>query len=129
METKQFDFKTIQSFDDACRHLGIDSTLPDFSAIPEEFRVPTIAAYKLMVIFKAINNGWRPDWSNTGQYKYYPWFWVGSSGFGFSRSAYDCDLSDTIVGSRLCTDSSDKALYIANQFEQEYKELFLYPEG
>ena len=126
----EFDFRTIKSFEDACKHLGIDPTkLPEFPAMEKEFVKPLIAAYKLMVIFKAINNGWRPDWSNWNQYKYYPWFGVLSSGFGFSSSIYDCAYSYSGVGSRLCTDSSEKALYIAEQFQDEYKDFFLYPEG
>lgn len=128
-EVKSFDYKTIKSFEDACKKEGIDpEKLPDVSMIPEEFSKPIIAAYKLMVIYKAINNGWRPDWGNDDQYKYYPWFGVLSSGFGFGVSGYGYGYAGTGVGSRLCTDSREKALYIAGQFEQEYKEYFLYSE-
>ncbi|WP_340112640.1 hypothetical protein [Maribellus mangrovi] len=126
----EFDFRTIKSFEDACKHLGIDPTkLPDVSMIPEEFAKPIIANYKLTVVYKAINNGWRPDWSNWDQYKYFPWLSVLSSGFGFSGSYYGYGHSNTYVGSRLCTDSREKALYIAEQFQDEYKDFFLYPEG
>jgi hypothetical protein len=128
-EAPDFDFSTIKTFEDACKHIRITTKLPDVSALmDEDLRKPVIANYKLMVIFKAINNGWRPDWSNWNQYKYYPWFRVLSSGFGFSGSRYGCDHSVTGVGSRLCTDSSEKALYIAKQFEELYKECFLYSE-
>ena len=81
-----------------------------------------------MIIYKAINNGWKPDWNNYDECKYYPWFGVLSSGFGFDSSVYRYDRSITAVGSRLCTDSSEKALYIAKQFESEYKDYFLYSE-
>jgi hypothetical protein len=127
-ETK-FDFRTIKSFEDACKKENIDPTiLPDVSMIPEEFRKPIIAAYKLLVVYKAINDEWIPDWNNHAQYKYYPWFGVLSSGFGFSDSV--CDFASTYshVGSRLCTDTAEKAMYIAEQFETEYKEYFLYSE-
>ena len=127
--TVAFDYKSIKTFEDACKHLNIDSSiLPDVSGIGEEFRKPIIAHYKLIIIFKAINNGWTPDWGNDNQYKYYPWFWVLSSGFGFCGSSYDCTDANTDVGSRLCTDSSDKARYIAKQFEAEYKEYLLFQE-
>ena len=124
----KFDYKTIKTFEDACLKLGIDPThLPDTSMIPEEFRKPIVAVYKLMIIFKAINNGWVPDWSNRDEYKYYAWFWVSSSGLGFSASHYGRTLTSTSVGSRLCTDTSDKAEYIAEQFKAEYQEYLLYP--
>ena len=125
----KFDFRTIKTFEDACAKENIDPTLlPECSLLPEEFEKPIIAAYKLMIIFRAINNGWRPDWSNSSQLKYYPWYRVLSSGFGFSVSHYYYDDSDTDVGSRLCTETTEKALYIAEQFKAEYQEYFLYPE-
>jgi hypothetical protein len=125
----KFDYKTIKTFEDACKKAGVDTAaLPDISAIPEEFRKPIVAAYKLMIIYKAINNGWRPDWNKMNHWKYYPWYGVLSSGFGFSRSAYTYGLTYTSVGSRLCTDSSEKALYIAEQFRAEYMDYFLYTE-
>lgn len=96
--------------------------------LPEDLKKPIVAAYKLMVVFLAINNGWKPDWSNWNQYKYYPWLSVRSSGFGFSDSDYGCVYADTSVGSRLCTDTREKALYIAEQFESEYQDFFCYPE-
>jgi len=124
-----FDFRTIKSFEDACTKENVDPVaLPDVSMIPEEFRKPIINAYKLLIIFKAINNGWRPDWSDSSQWKYFPWYRVLSSGFGFSRSYDDFVLTRTGVGSRLCTDSSEKAMYIAEQFQEEYREYFLYQE-
>jgi hypothetical protein len=124
-----FDYTTIKTFEDACKKLGVDpEKLPGVTGLLEEFAKPIIAAYKLMIIYKAINNGWKPDWNNSDQYKYYPWFYVLSSGFGFSTAAYDCVSTSTCVGSRLCTDSREKALYIAEQFEAEYVEYFLYSE-
>ncbi len=124
-----FDFKSIKTFEDACKKTGVDpNALPDLTMIPEDLRKPLIAAYKLMIIFLAINNGWKPDWGNYDQYKYYPWFEVLRSGFGFSDSTYDFDCTYSNVGSRLCTDTSGKAIYIAEQFEELYKDYFLYTE-
>ncbi|MDX9703908.1 MAG: hypothetical protein RBU23_12830 [Candidatus Auribacterota bacterium] len=125
----EFDFRTIKTFEDACTRLGINpSNLPDVSMIPDDIKKHVIAYYKLLVIYKAINNGWKPDWSDWNQYKYYHWFEVLSSGFGFSHSYYSCGLTVTAVGSRLCTDTSEKATYIAKQFEAEYKDYLLYSE-
>ena len=125
--TPEFDFRTIKTFEDACLKLGLDSMkLPDVTSIPEELKKPIIANYKLHIIYKAINNGWKPDWINWDQYKYYPWFRVLSSGFGFSGSYYGYGDSDSIVGSRLCTDSSAKALYMGRQFKAEYQEYLLF---
>jgi hypothetical protein len=127
--TPKFGYRTIKTFEDACKKLKLDSEkLPDTTGMLEELAKPIIAAYKLMVIYKAINNGWKPDWNNYFQYKYYPWFEVLSSGFGFSDSHYDCDITRAAVGSRLCTDTREKALYMGKQFEAEYLDYFLYSE-
>jgi hypothetical protein len=124
----EFDFRTIKSFEDACQHLGIDPLqLPDVSNILAEFAKPIVAAYKLMIIYKAINNGWTPDWSNYDQRKYFAWLEVLPSGSGFSISLYYCTRTPSNVGSRLCSDTSAKVLYIAEQFKAEYQDYFLLP--
>ena len=85
----KFDYKKIKTFEDACEKLGIDPTkLPELTLLSDEFVKPIVAYYKLLIIYKAINNGWKPDWSNWDQYKYYPWYRVLSSGFGFSLSVF-----------------------------------------
>jgi len=128
-ETVKFDFRTIKTFEDACKANRITTMLPDLSLLMDaDLRKPIVAAYKLMVIYKAINNSWRPDWSDDDQKKWFPWFGFLSSGsgFSFSDSGYFC--THATVGSRLCTDSSEKARYIAEQFEAEYVDYFLYSE-
>ena len=125
----EFDFRTIKTFEDACAKESIDpQQLPDVSMIPEEMRKHVVAYYKLLVVYKAVNNGWKPDWSDWDQYKYFPWFEVLSSGVGFSFSLSRYGNACTYVGSRLCTDTREKAIYIAEQFEAEYRNLFLYSE-
>ena len=127
----EFDYKTIKSFEDACKKEGINpEKIPDVSMLPEEMQKALISVYKLFVVFKAIKNGWEPDWTNWDQYKYFPWFEVNASeevpsGFGFSASDFVYSLSVTTLGSRLCIDTREKALYIASQFEDLYKDFLL----
>ena len=127
-EVSKFDYKSIKTFEDACIKESIDPLLlPDVSMLPEDLRKPIVSAYKLMIIYKAINNGWVPDWGNYSEYKYFPWYSVVSSGFGFSLTHYHCTGTYAHVGSRLCTDTSQKALYVAKQFEELYKDYLLIP--
>jgi hypothetical protein len=128
---EKFYYKTIKSFEDACKKENIDpEKLPDVSMIPTSFQKAIINCYKLYIIFKAINNGWTPNWNDYNQYKYYPWFKVLSSGSGFAFSYSHCGYgyAHAGVGSRLCTDTSEKALYIGEQFGKEYVEFFLISE-
>ena len=126
--TEEFDYKSIKTFEDACKKTGIETTEPEIKAAHIEPVKAMIAYYKLVIIFLAINNGWKPDWSDYNQWKYYPWFYVLSSGFGFVDSDYVYAYSAANVGSRLCTDTNDKALYIAEQFKDLYQEYLLYSE-
>lgn len=112
------EFTDIKTFEDACNELGID---PD-----EEFNgndLPDEVAYKkLKIVAKAINQGWEPDWNNTNQRKWWPYFKL-SSGFGFSHSAYHCDYTVTAVGSRLCFETEEKCTYAAKQFIDIYEQF------
>ena len=125
-----FDYKSITSFENACVKTNIQVNIPDVSMIPESLGRFIVAAYKLAIIFEAINSGWTPDWSNCKQYKYFPWFEVKatkamSSGFVFSDSGYFFTYADSHVGSRHCTDTSEKALYMGKQFQALYKDYLL----
>ena len=118
---KEFNYKNIKSFEDACEVLEINPN-DVFSKIDTK---DEIAYKKLKIIIKAINNGWTPDWANSNQYKYYTWFYVLSSGSGFSDTNFNYSLTNSNVGSRLCVDSKDKALYIAEQFKDLYEDYLL----
>ena len=110
-----YNWQDIKTLEDACGVLGIKP--------PSEIEDPDIVAYqKLKIIIRAINQGWTPDWNDSNQYKYWPWF-VLSSGFGFSYSFYSYDYADTSVGSRLCFESREKSDYTAQQFLDLYKQF------
>ena len=114
-------YESIKTFDDACTELDVNPGL-----VFNDLDSPDEVAYKkLKVIAKAINQGWSPDWSDADQYKYYPYFKVLSSGFGFSGS--DCGYAGTYanVGSRLCFESREKSDYAAAQFIDLYKQFLL----
>ena len=114
-------FDDIKTFEDACTELEINpGSVFNYQDSPDE-----IAYKKLKVIAKAINRGWTPDWSDSNQYKYYPYFRLLSSGFGFSVTFYDVTGASTLVGSRLCFESSEKSKYAGTQFIDLYKEFLL----
>ena len=115
---RKLNWKDIKTFEDACKALDID---PD--AVCCDVDTSDEVAYKMLkVIVLAINNGWKPDWSNTNQRKWYPWFNL-SSGFGFDASDYVYDYSITYVGSRLCFESEEKSDYAGKQFLEIYRQF------
>lgn len=109
----------VKSFEDACAVLGIDGRQVYHSGIDD---ADDIAYKKLKIIIAALNEGWKPDWNNDNEYKYYPWFYLNSPGFRFNDAYYFCTTSG--VGSRLCLKSRELAEYAAKQFETIYKDLF-----
>lgn len=82
-------------------------------------------AYKILkVIVEVLNEGWAPDWENSNQYKYYPWFDL-SSGSGLSCRGHGGRISGSAVGSRLCFKSRELAEYAGKQFIKEYTDFFI----
>ena len=124
---KEFDYRDIKTFADACEACG--TTEAEFNAKFGNLGLDldTISYEKLKIVYKAINNGWTPDWTNFKEYKYYPWFEVVSSGAGlsYSGSSYDNAITFTDVGSRLCTDKSEKAEFFGKQFKELYEDYLL----
>ena len=88
-----------------------------FKNVPEHLKYQYLAE----LLCKSLNEGWEPDWDDSNEYKYYPWFKMGSSGFRCN----DYDYWNTIatVGSRLCFKSSELAKYARTQFTDTYQKF------
>jgi hypothetical protein len=117
--------KKIKTFTDACKVLGLSAkSLPDVSALTKEQAKSVIAHFKLVLIAEALNEGWKPNWKDSSEYKYYPWFEMDSpSGFRFDDVYYDFAYST--VGSRLCFKNEALAKYAGKQFIDLYKALMV----
>lgn len=63
----------VKTYADACEVLGI-AEMDEKAFKACGFRPDEIARRKLETITEALNEGWRPDWNNTNEYKYFPWF-------------------------------------------------------
>lgn len=119
--------KKIKTFAAACKAIGIAATLPDVSAIPADQQKAILAHYQLVIIAKALNGGWQPDWNNTDQPKYFPWFEVEASAkkTGGSGLSYFRYYASSNVGSRLCFQNWELAKYAGTQFRKLYEDYFL----
>jgi hypothetical protein len=126
--TEKFDFRSITTVEKAFEKCGYDpQAAPDLSCLPEKIRNALMSAYLLMVVFEAINDGWQPDFTDSKQVRYFPWPDVSRSGLGFSYSyfVFVSGHTNALVGSRLCTESSAKALFILDQFQDLWKAWLL----
>lgn len=114
----------IKTVEDACEVLGIDlGTVCHNLDQPDE-----IAYKKLKVIVKALNylandnQIWLPDYNNTREAKWFPWFYMNQP--GFRLGVVYCGSTGSGVGSRLVFKTEELAKYAANQFSGLYSDLF-----
>lgn len=116
-------FDKVKTFSDACDLLGIRGQVMTASINDDLGNdVESISAYaQLIIITRALNEGWKPDWTNSSQYKYLPWF-KHKSGFGLSFDVAGNWFTSTHVGSRLCFKTKELAEYAATQFEDLYND-------
>lgn len=115
----------IKSFEDACSMFGYDPA--DYTIHEEMDGIDKAAAAfrKLAVIAQALNDGWKPDWNNSSEYKYYPYFDMRS---GFSFDDVGNYYSRSNLGSRLCFKTEALAKYAGTQFLELYKQMMVLPD-
>lgn len=119
----------IKTYEDACELLGLDSDdMPDVSCVPEEDEKSHIAYHKLIIIARALNEGWRPNWKNTNEDKWFNWWYIdtNTAGFGSAYSANAPSHTTAALGSRLCFKTKKLAVYAANQFQSLYEDYLLF---
>jgi len=114
-------FKTIEG---VLKVYGWDSE-SDFNDAHDSMEVDERAYLKLKFIVKALNEGWKPNWDDSNEGKYSPWFYLDGGSSGFRFGDFDGWDSHSYVGSRLCFKSRELAEYAAKQFLSTYKEFMV----
>lgn len=121
----------VKTYEDACKVLGVEP-INEQNAKAQGFRSDEIARRKLETIAAALNEGWKPDWNNTDQYKYYPYFYIqenakgkGSAGLSFAATSAAATNTAADIGSRLCFYASRLARYASNQFTDLYEQILI----
>ena len=120
----------VKTYEDACKVLGVEP-INEQNAKAQGFRSDEIARRKLETIAAALNEGWKPDWNNTDQYKYYPYFYIQENANGASAGLSFADTNDAAsntnayIGSRLCFYASRLARYAGNQFTDLYEQILI----
>lgn len=117
----------------------------------EESMADLLAYYQLRIICAALNEGWTPDWADTDEYKYYPWFTIytaeeieemdeeqksrmvgrasssayANGGLVYPFANYVYTHSGTDSGSRLAFKSRELAEYAGKQFGEIYADFLI----
>lgn len=144
-EAFKFDFRSIKTYADACHHLGMsEHLLTGTPNCDKEALQMASAAYKLMVICKALNNGQQYDENGSTWCPIY-WFYTKeeledmgeekrkakgikllSAAIAYTAENSGVRCADTVnrcagtvayFGFPLVLNSEEKAKYVAEQFE------------
>ncbi len=87
----------------------------------DEEMLSIVSYTKLIIIARALNEGWEPNWQDSTERKWYPYFSL-ASGFAFSNSIFDWTGTFSRSSSRLCFKTEELARYAGTQFIELYKE-------
>ena len=122
--------KKIASYEDACRVLNIQPINEEvFNIFPKEDQRSMLAYHKLTVITRALNNGWKPNWDDQNEWKYYPLFRYVNAGLSCAFASAAAANTVAYVGSRLCFPTSALAKYAAEHFADLYRDYYCFASG
>lgn len=89
-----------------------------------------IALNELFTIAQAWNkeDEFEPDFSNSNQYKYFPWFVYdnGAAGFVYAYTNYAATGTFAVLGSRLCFKTPERARQFGEQFIDLWNDVLLF---
>lgn len=101
------------------------------------FRLDEIARRQLETITEALNEGWKPNWADTDEYKFYPWFYIevsevqtegtygASAGLSYAYAGSAAAASNANIGSRLCFHDRETARYAGRTFTDLYAQILI----
>lgn len=124
------DAPRVTSYEEACERVGVEP-LTEERIKALELRTDEVARKKLEVITAALNEGWSPDWNNTNEYKYYPYFYIAPrkhgahAGLSYSNASNAASPTYAYIGSRLCFHDHETARYAGKTFTELYEQLLL----
>lgn len=120
----------VPDYESALKYLGLGNTIIIVDRVEGErnpLTGPTKAFLELATIAAAWNkiDGFVPDFSNAGQYKYYPRFEYKKSAAGFVFAYTGCTAAAASFGSRLCFATRNRAKQFGKKFQDLYNQMFL----
>lgn len=111
-------------------HVKLDDVANLVSEVNPKHIKALIAYNRLCTIAQAWNkaDGFEPDFSNTSQYKYFPWFVYdnGAAGFVCAFTYNSATAAYAIIGSRLCFKTRERAMQFGKQFIDLWNDVFLF---
>jgi len=125
----------IKTIEDACKELGVKTYGDAYRVLKLDDRkmfadTPISqcddSMLNAMIFCRALNEGWWPDWDNSNEAKWYPYFDMRkscASGFGFGASHTDYWDTYADVGSRLCFKNEKLSTYAGKTITSTYRKF------
>ena len=111
-------------------HVKLDDVANLVSEVNPKHIKALIAYNRLCTIAQAWNkaDGFEPDFSNTSQYKYFPWFEYSRDAAGFVSAIANgtATAAYAYFGSRLCFMTRKRAEQFGKQFIDLWNDVFLF---
>lgn len=111
-------------------HVKLDDVANLVSEVNPKHIKALIAYNRLCTIAQAWNkaDGFEPDFSNTSQYKYFPWFEYSrdAAGFVYAVTYHAATSANASFGSRLCFKTRERAMQFGKQFIDLWNDVFLF---
>lgn len=116
----------IKNYEDACDLLGFNP-LNEAKLIDLGLTKREIAYYKLIIIIKALNEGWIPNVCDNNNCRWYPYFCPNGSPSSFVFGNSNCGNSSAHAGSgfRLSLKNKELSDYCGKQFLELWKEYII----
>lgn len=111
----------IKTLEDAYIETGRQKV--DFAFLPSDLKDHFENYYHALVIVEALNEGWKPNWDNDNERKWYPWFAMSASAFAFYCSYYVRSCAGAGGGSRLKFKSEELSNYAAKTFPEIWQKV------
>ena len=108
----------VKTVKDACEELGknYDDFMKLCSLVPKE-----AGTMKVKMFIEALCEGWKPNYDDSNEAKYYPWFKKTNTGFVFFLGVYT-DYCDSCVGSSLVLPTPELVKHAVACILPEYNE-------
>lgn len=94
------------------------------SDIEDGFPCFLLRDFEVYALAYVLNEGWIPDYTNTNERKWSPYFSL-SSGFDFVYSSYVYTDAYALGGFRLCLKSEELSNYAGRNFTKEFKKYII----
>jgi hypothetical protein len=126
--TNKVDLSKIKTYADICKLDKVHpiKSLPFPKPKNDEQRFLNATA-RCARIVRVIVNGWKPDFSNSSQPKWYIWWKYNTASsafvFGDALDYYDSTLTNS--GSRFCFETREQCEHVGKHFVKEFNEMLL----